>query len=104
MRVEVLYFEGCPNVRATVDRLQRALQERGLTPPVAEIPVVDEEMAQELRFPGSPTVRINGLDIDPPARGRTAFGIACRTYEGGQGIPSEALIRRAVSLAVGSSG
>jgi hypothetical protein len=51
---------------------------------------------------GSPSVRIDGLDIEPSARQRTAFGMMCRTYESG-GVPSEDLIRSAITTAAAIS-
>jgi hypothetical protein len=58
--------------------------------------VADANAARELRFLGSPTVRINGMDIEPSARSRNYYGMMCRTYDGG-GVPPEDLIRMAVS-------
>ena len=60
-------------------------------------------MAVRIGFLGSPTVRIDGLDIEPSARQRTAFGMMCRTYEGGGGVPSEDLIRNAITRAATAS-
>jgi hypothetical protein len=57
-------------------------------------------MAVTTDFLGSPTVRINGLDIEPSARQRTAFGMMCRTYEGSGSVPSEDLIRSAITAIV----
>jgi hypothetical protein len=45
-------------------------------------------------FLGSPTIRVNGLDVDPPSRASTDIGFACRRYAGG--IPSEDMIRAAL--------
>jgi hypothetical protein len=47
-------------------------------------------------FQGSPTIRINGLDIELSARQRITFGMMCRTYKGSGGVPSEDLIRKAI--------
>jgi hypothetical protein len=58
--------------------------------------VRDQETAVSIGFLGSPTVRIDGLDVEPSARQRTAFGILCRTYEDSGGVPSEDLIRGAI--------
>ena len=80
MKVEVLMLDGCPNVQITVDRLMAVLREYDLSLTVSEIKVRDESAARELRFLGSPTVRIDGMDIEPSARQQTGFGITCRTY------------------------
>lgn len=93
MKIEVLYFNGCPNYLPAVERLRAVLSQEGLSLAVELIEVKDEAMAKELRFVGSPTIRVNGLDIEPDARGATAIGFACRLYKGG--LPPEEMIRAA---------
>lgn len=96
MKIELFYLEGCPNLQPTMDRLRQVLQEYGFVAPIIEVRVGAEEFAK-LRFLGSPTIRVNGVDIEPSARRRTDFGIMCRTYEGSGGVPSEDLIRSAIA-------
>jgi len=96
MTIEVLYFDGCPNGRPTLDRIRHVLQQCGLEYPIIEKRATDANAAQDFRFLGSPTVRINDIDIEPSARSRTDYGLMCRTYSGG-GVPSEALIRDAIA-------
>ena len=103
MKIELLYLEGCPNVGATLDRLTAALEESGLSLTISKISVEDERAAEGLRFLGSPTIRINGLDIDPSARQRTTFGMMCRTYENSGGVPPRELIWKAITRAAASS-
>jgi hypothetical protein len=95
--IEVLYVDGCPNVPPTMDGLKRVLGENGVKSPVTLIRVHDHEAAQALRFLGSPTVRINGVDIEPSARSRSNYGLMCRTYPGSGGVPSDQLIRQAIA-------
>ena len=64
--------------------------------PVIETRVTDQDMAVAVGFLGSPTVRINGLDIEPSARHRTPFGMMCRTYDHSGCLPSDELIRNAM--------
>ena len=99
MKIEVLYLDGCPHFPATVDAVKRVLWQRGVICPIIETKVVDQGMAVSMGFLGSPTVRINELDIEPSARQRTAFGMMCRTYEGSGGVPPEGLIRSAITQA-----
>ena len=68
MRIEVLFFDGCPNRGPAVERLQEVLGEEGISAEVVEVIVTEQSMARELRFLGSPTVRVNGLDAEPAAR------------------------------------
>jgi phosphopantothenate synthetase len=94
VKVEVLYFQGCPNHIPSVDRLRAVIQQEGLCVDVSEVEVTDEAAAKALGFLGSPTIRIDGLDIEPCARVAQPGGIACRRYPGG--LPSEELIRSAL--------
>jgi len=54
MKIEVLYFEGCPNHRPAVERVKEALKEEALAGEVVEVNVPDEAAAQALGFLGSP--------------------------------------------------
>lgn len=101
MKIEVLYFQGCPHHAPTVERLHDVLANEGIAAEVMEIEVPDARAAESLAFPGSPTVRINGMDIeDPPAAG--TIGLSCRVYMHGsipEGIPPVEAIRRALRKA-----
>src|SRR5260370_6120391 len=99
MKIEVLYIDGCPHFPATVDAVKKCLGQLGLTCPITEMSVADRNTAVHIGFLGSPTVRINGLDIEPAARQSTAFWMLCRTYEGSGGVPFEDLIRSAITKA-----
>lgn len=90
MKVEVFYFEGCPNHKPAVERVRSVLKKLGIAADLAEIEVPDAEAAKVVGFLGSPTIRVNGLDIDPASRTATETGFACRCYAGG--LPSEDMI------------
>lgn len=94
MRIEVLYFDGCPNYLPAVDRLRTVLRQEGLAAEVTEIEVKDESTARALTFFGSPTIRVNGLDIEADSREVEETGFACRRYSGG--LPSEKMLRAAL--------
>jgi len=99
MRIEVLYFEDCPNYRRALDRLRAVLRDEGVDAEVSEVEVNDASKAQRLQFIGSPTIRINGLDIEADVRSLGGGGLTCRRYSGG--LPSEAMIRAASKEARG---
>jgi hypothetical protein len=102
MKVEVLYIEGCPNHRPAVHLVTSALVERGFQGTVVEVPITSVEQANALAFPGSPTIRINGRDVEPEVEESSEFSFSCRTYaERGKlsGVPSQDLIRRAIHQA-----
>jgi hypothetical protein len=94
MKVEVFYFEGCPNHKPAVERVKWVMKEQGIAAKVAQVEVPDAEAAKAVGFLGSPTIRVNGLDIDPASRFVTSAGFACRCYSGG--LPSEDMIRAAL--------
>ena len=104
MTIEVLYFEGCPNHQPTVDRVREILGRLGLDEEVVELEIQGPEDARHLRFLGSPSVRVNGVDIEPAACTRTDYGFACRTYPRGAEMPSDRMIEEAIlSLAPASA-
>ena len=79
MRVELLYWDGCPSYPEAQALLERVLAEHGLDADVELREVRSEEEATELRFPGSPTIRVEGRDVDPEgAESRPA--LTCRIY------------------------
>ena len=101
-RVEILYFAGCPNhepARALVERLATQLR---ITPKIELVEVADPEAAVALRFLGSPTVRVNGRDVEPGADERRDFAFSCRIYRSERGVaeqPEESWVREALTEA-----
>jgi hypothetical protein len=99
MKVEVLYFSGCPNHPPAVGAVREALQAEGIAADLVEVAVNDAAEARVVGFLGSPTVRINGQDVERSARSSQAFGLSCRTYtDHGRraGVPPLEWIRAAV--------
>lgn len=78
--IEVLYFEGCPNHEALVSRLEQLLRRAQLPARIALRRIADDEAARRDRFLGSPTVRVDGCDVEPGAEERDDFGLKCRLY------------------------
>ena len=96
MLIEVLYMPGCPNHGLAVDRIRQLLGSQAFDASIQEIAITDELAARRLKFPGSPTVRVNGRDV---VEGQEQFAFACRLYPGGEGLPSEESLRQAFSAA-----
>jgi phosphoglycerate dehydrogenase-like enzyme len=96
MKVQVLYFSGCPNHERTARLAREVAQALGLSVAVEEVEVADAEDATRLRFLGSPSVHVNGVDIEPSARSSTAYAFACRTYNG-EGVPPRELLVAALA-------
>jgi len=81
-RVEILYLDGCPNHEAARALVERVAGELGLEPEIELVRVPDPGAASELRFLGSPSVRVNGRDVEPGAEERRDFVFSCRVYRG----------------------
>ncbi len=79
MKIELIYFDGCPNWRDTMRDIHAVLEDHQLTTEVELVKVASPQEAEELAFPGSPTVRVDGVDVEPDAP-TTGFGLACRIY------------------------
>ena len=79
-RVEFLWWEGCPSHERALQELRDAMRATGLDPEsVAVRHVGTEEEASRARFAGSPTIRIDGHDLQPPGDDEP-FGLTCRVY------------------------
>ena len=99
MNIEILYFEGCRNHGPALQLVQELLREEGLSAEISEIQVGDPASAREIGFLGSPSIRVNGLDVEPTARTEHEYGMMCRTYvsdAGREGLPSREMIRTAL--------
>lgn len=102
LSVELLWFEGCPNHEAAQEMLEGVLRIRGLSTGAARVQVEDEETGNRVRFPGSPTIRIDGVDIEPGFDGCEDCTPRCRVYQTGaglRGLPEREWIEAAVDRA-----
>jgi|SRR5262245_24108910 len=96
MQIDILYFEGCPNHAPTVERVKQIAAEMALSVSIREVPITTPEEAEQRCFLGSPTVLVNGVDIDPHASQQARYGLSCRMYPGVAGLPPDAMIRAAL--------
>lgn len=90
--IEILYFDGCPNHQGLEGRIRSLLAAVGIEETITHRRIGSEEEAREERFLGSPTVRVNGVDVDPDAASRSTYGLMCRVYatdDGLRGTPPE---------------
>ena len=86
IRIEILVTEDCPNQDAAINILVMAAQLLGIRPPVYVLDVTDHAHAKQLRFVGSPTIRVNGQDVAPPSPGQQSPSLSCRLYETSRGL------------------
>lgn len=95
MRIDILYFDGCPNHLPTTELVRNLVQTLGVDATIREVEVRDAQDAARLKFFGSPTVRVNGQDVDPAVRSREDYSFSCRMY-GHSGAPPRALVEEAL--------
>ena len=105
MKVDVLFFDGCPSYEALMPRLRTLVREAGQDEDAIVLHRVESaEEAGAQRFLGSPTVRVDGVDVDPGAAERDDFGMKCRIYRSADGqthVPPDGWIRSALDAARG---
>jgi hypothetical protein len=101
MKVEILYVPDCPSHPAAVKLIKNVLAAHGITVHVHEVLVTDERTARELKFLGSPTIRINGRDVTGSPEAAGVFALSCRLYPGSVqiGLPPTEMVNRAVQEA-----
>jgi hypothetical protein len=107
MRIEALYFDGCPNHEALMPRLHEILARTDVSAEIDLRRIASDDAAQRERFLGSPTVRINGRDVEPEAERRADYGVKCRLYRASTGLsgqPREELLQAALRSAAGAIG
>jgi hypothetical protein len=98
MQMEILYFDGCPTYLEAQKTLRGVLEEEGLDAEVELVAVNTDEEAQELLFPGSPTIHVDGRDLFPVPE-RAEYALGCRMYatpEGLKGSPTPEMLREAL--------
>jgi hypothetical protein len=79
-RVELLWWEGCPSHPQALADLRAAMSDVGLDPAAIDVrEVATDEQAGAEGFPGSPTIRVEGRDVQPPGEG-DPVALTCRVY------------------------
>jgi hypothetical protein len=78
-RVDVFYWEGCPSHPEALELLRNVIAEHGIDARVELHEVRTDEEAAALAFPGSPTIRVDGEDVDSAGAGAPP-SLTCRIY------------------------
>jgi hypothetical protein len=101
--IHFLWWEGCPSHPKARQRLQEVLGELKLSVQPESVEIKTDEEAERWHFPGSPTILVNGRDIDPNAS-TLPSRLTCRLYFKEDGrpspLPSKEMIRRALEKAL----
>jgi hypothetical protein len=84
MQIDLLYFDGCPSWQLGLDNLKAALTAEEIQAEIHLVNVEDNAEAARLKFLGSPSFRMNGIDLWPEER--TSYALSCRVYSTPQGM------------------
>ena len=97
--IEVLYVQDCPHYRETLALVDRVRGELGIDTELRTTLIVDQAAADQARFAGSPTVRVDGRDVEPGSEPVTKYVLGCRLYRLEHrfaGQPEERWVREAL--------
>ena len=107
LKIEYLWWADCPSHEAGYALLTQALLAEGVAPEIVSIEVTSDEEAQRHRFIGSPTIRLDGLDVDPLPESTGAsspYALSCRAYRREDGriapLPTLDFLRAAIRRAL----
>ena len=90
--VEVLAFPGCPNRAGAIALVEGVCAELGSNAEIQILDITDQQTADQARSLGSPTIRVDGRDVEPGAQECVEYLHTCRLYQGKhslRGLPEE---------------
>ena len=100
-KIEFLFWNDCPSHPEARRLLDEVLAEMDLAAAVDEIEVTSAGIAERHAFPGAPTMRVDGQDVDPEGASQMGTALTCRIYRLEDGrfspVPSKEMIRRALA-------
>jgi len=97
-QISLLYFDGCPSWQVALENLQKVIENDKIPAEICLIKIESLEQAQQERFLGSPSFRVNGKDLWPEERKH--YTLSCRVYQtphGLKGSPSIEMLREQLS-------
>mgnify|MGYP001626184617 CR=1 FL=1 len=104
MKVQFLYFKSCPYAEPALNLLKEVLKEKKIEIEVEIVEIKTKDEAEKYCFLGSPTIQINGLDIEKERRNDLPV-MGCRVYktkDGYSGVPPKEMIEKAIEEAITS--
>ena len=100
MKIQLYHWEGCPSTPEAKAELEDVLRAHGVDVPIELHEVTTQAEAERLDFRGSPTIRIDGRDVDPEGASTQRAALACRIYRLADGrvspIPSREMLEEAL--------
>jgi hypothetical protein len=102
VRIEILAREDCPNRGMAIIVVEKVVHETGLPAEIEIVDMADDDAAEEFRALGSPTVLVDGRDVDPAPLydAYSADDRIYRTHRGPCGWPQAEWIHEALLRAV----
>jgi len=100
VKIEFLWFDDCPNRREARRLLHEVMADKGITQPIVDVDLTDPALANDYRFPGSPTIRVDERDIEPNFTDPGDYTPRCRLYltpKGLVGVPERSWIEAALT-------
>ena len=98
-RAELLWFRDCPNHEEARRLLHEVIDAIAPGTPIEDIDATHPDVADQVRFPGSPTIRVDGRDVDPQFADPGDYTPRCRIYwtaQGMRGLPERSWIEQAL--------
>ena len=100
--IEVLSIRDCPHYAGALALVERVRAELGIGTELRTSLIGDQAAAERARFRGSPTIRVDGRDVEPGGPSTGMASLACRLYRHEHGLagqPAEAWVRDALLAA-----
>ena len=106
MRIELLYYPECPSHERVLELLRDALALEGIDAPIEVIRIDTQQQAEQYQFVGSPTIRIDGREVQPQPH--LPYRLTCRAFQHEDGrlspLPSLQTLRAALRNTVPEGG
>ena len=102
MIIEILLFDDCPNAEATEKLVRETVSKLEIDASIEITKVINNDEAIDKRFLGSPSIRINGKDLEVEEDELTQYSMRCRVYrqeDSQSGVPPKDLLVSALSIA-----
>ena len=100
MKIEILYFKDCPSYKKAYELVEQIINENNVDAKIEFVLITKDMDAEKLKFRGSPTILIDGKDIDSGTK--ESFGFGCRLYDTKKGLqpyPTKEMIQKTVDSA-----
>jgi hypothetical protein len=99
-KIEFFYYADCPSHERALELLRQGMAEEHVNAPIEIFEVTSDEEAHRYNFFGSPTIRVNGVDIAPLLDDLPEPALTCRAYRRANGSISPLPPRELITAAL----